>query len=146
MEDELNHKIVLTRSYFCTQEDIVNLFKDKTIFKLTGADEIEVTFNTGGFFNLIFTNRGTISGKFILASVNEIILEWNVEGFERPNEIKTLVHISLRQEGDRCTLTLEHKNIKHAEAALAKKGAWTEILHALEKKLHTGQAIKTKLI
>jgi len=127
--------ISLTRSYPVASAVIVDLFKNNTVFELTGADTIENNFKTGGSFHLGFNNRGSIHGHFLSITNNEIILEWNVDGFNKPQEIKTNVQISWRQEGTNCVLTLIHKNIAHEEAAKAKEKAWTEILDDIGKKI-----------
>lgn len=111
----------------------MNLFRDNTVFKLTGADEIQNDFRNSGMFYLKFNDRGSIHGHYIKITEDKIILNWNVEGFNRPKEIDTKLEISLNENGDNCLLTLSHKNIKHEEAAKAKEIAWTEILDEMEK-------------
>ena len=82
---------------------------------------------------MTFNNRGTIYGVFTKITDSDIVMEWNVDGFQRPKETKTSLEISLRKENKECILTLNHKNISHPEAAAAKQRAWTEILDSIEK-------------
>jgi hypothetical protein len=135
MTDNKKYNISLTKTYNTGVETILNLFRDSTVLKLTGADDIQSDFKAGGPFRLTFNNRGTIHGHFIKISDNELILEWNVEGFQRPEEIKTIVEISLRQDDGKCILTLNHKNIMQTDSADAKQRAWTEILENMEREL-----------
>ncbi len=129
------YSILLTRSYAADPAAIIDLFRNNTVFELTGADEIQSDFKTGGAFHLTFKNRGVIHGFFNKISVDEIILDWNVDGFQRPSEINTTVDITLRKNKAGSVLTLNHKNIMHEEAANAKQKAWAEILDNLEKRI-----------
>lgn len=134
IENEDNfHKIIVIKSFNADTLTIVNLFKDGTIFKLTGADEINFDFYEGGKFLLTFKDRGKIYGEFTKISNSEQILEWNVEGFNRPPEKNTILKISFLQYGEKCNLILEHSLIKFKDAADAKYNAWLEILCEVEK-------------
>jgi hypothetical protein len=135
MTNNKTYSISLEKVYSGKPEEIFNLFQNGTIFTLTGANEIQSEFKTGKPFHLTFHNRGAIYGRFILITDSNIILEWNVKGFQRPDEIKTSVEISLHKDYEKCILTLDHKNIANAEAATAKQKAWTEILDDMEKKI-----------
>ncbi|MEO8150541.1 MAG: SRPBCC domain-containing protein [Bacteroidia bacterium] len=128
-----NHNIHITKNISASREAVFNLFRDNTVFKLTGANEIESDFKVGGKFSLLFKNRGTISGRFIKLTESEIILEWDVEGFNLPKETNTILKISLMQEEQMCLIELIHSNINNADSAAAKKRAWTEILDDIEK-------------
>ena len=130
------YSITINKSYHADIETIFNLFRNNTVFKLTGTNEIQSDFKTGGSFRLTFDNRGTIFGHFTKIANNEIILEWNVDGFQRAPEIKTIVEIKLKQDNENCILMLHHKDIAHEEAANAKQKAWTEILDDLEKEIN----------
>jgi len=135
IENEDNiHKIILSKTYNANTNAILNLFKDGTIFKLTGADEINFDFCEGGKFLLVFNNRGKIFGSFIKITKDKLILDWNVEGFNRPCEINTLLDISFTQNGNKCSLNLEHTKIFNKESAEAKNIAWREILNVIENK------------
>jgi uncharacterized protein YndB with AHSA1/START domain len=133
MSNNKTHSVFLKKFYTADKKTIYNLFVDKTVFKLTGADEIQVQPETGQPFHLTFYNRGIIYGHFILFTENAIAMEWNVEGFQRPKEINTFVEIFLSEENGKCHLTLHHQNIMDAAAAAAKQKAWTEILDDIEK-------------
>jgi len=133
MTNSKTHSVFLEKFYNADKKVIYNLFKDKTVFKLTGADEVQVHFETRQPFHLTFNNRGNIFGQFILVTEDKIIMEWNVEGFQRPKEIKTLVEISLSKADGKCLLTLHHSSIMDASAAAAKQKAWKEILDDMEK-------------
>lgn len=126
------HNITISRTYSTDLSTILNLFKDNSVFKLTGANKIESVFKNGGQFCLTFYYRGTIHGQFTKITENEIVLEWNVDGFQRLTENKTIVEIFIKQEDEKCILTLNHKNIPSGESADAKRKAWTEILNDLE--------------
>lgn len=131
--------VFLTKIYTANTETILNLFRDNTVFKLTGANDIQSDFKTGRPFFLTFNNRGTIHGQFIKIADSELILEWNVDGFQRPQETKTIVEISLKQEREKCILTLNHKNIVQADSVNAKHRAWSEILEGIEKKVNNNR-------
>ncbi|HKR03036.1 MAG TPA: hypothetical protein VJY62_00265 [Bacteroidia bacterium] len=139
MTSNKTHTVFLERTYNAETQTILNFFKDTTIFKLTGADDIQADFKTNGLFCLAFNGRGTIHGRFIKITDKEIIMEWNVDGFQRPEEIKTLVEIYIYGDNGKCTLALNHKNIVHAEAAAAKQRAWTEILDEIEHKTNNNR-------
>ena len=126
------YEISLEKNYTFSKYKIIDLFRDQRFFQLTGADTIETTFKIGGPFRLIFNNRGIISGHFVKISDDEIILDWNVDGFDKPKEVGTSVTIKLERLGEGSKLILNHTNIQHSEAAAAKKKAWTEILDAIE--------------
>ena len=129
------YSVSLQKIYFSNALTILSLFKDGTVFKLTGADEIHSDFISGGPFLLIFNNRGRIYGKFLIITDKEIIMEWNVEGFNKPNEIMTTVEITLQDQAENCVLTLNHKFIIDEGAAMAKQRAWMGILDQVEKML-----------
>jgi hypothetical protein len=135
MADSETYSIFLTRTYYENTATLAKLFRDNTVFRLTGADVIQADFRTGGSFRLIFNNRGTIYGQFIEIAYSEFVLEWNVEGFQRPKEDKTIVEISLRQEGLKSVLTLKHKNIPDESSASVKQRAWMGILEDIEKEI-----------
>ena len=59
------YKIILSKSYNANANTILNLFKDGTIFNLTGADKIKFDYSERGKFLLNFNNRGKIFGSFI---------------------------------------------------------------------------------
>lgn len=129
------HKVYLTKIFKSNSKSILNLFKDGTVFRLTGADVIQFDFREGEKFQLTFKHRGKIYGSFTKISDDELIIDWNVEGFNRPKESNSLLKISLFQKDDQCELKLGHSNILNKEAAIAKKNAWTEILNDIEKKI-----------
>lgn len=139
MTTNKTHTISLQRTYTTETETVLKFFKDTTIFKLTGADDIQADFENDGLFFLAFNGRGTIHGRFIKITDKEIIMEWNVDGFHRPREIKTLVEISAYNDNGKCILALNHKNIVHAEAAAAKQRAWTEILEEIEQRINNNR-------
>ena len=132
MADNKTHIVSLEKIYATEPATIFDLFKNAIVFKLTGADTIQCDFKSDGLFCLTFNERGTIHGRFIKITPNDILIEWNVDGFDRPKEIKTLVEITLLEKDKKCALTLHHKNIQHASAAAAKQKAWKEILDEVE--------------
>jgi len=127
------HHVSLEKDYTRSADTIMDLFHDHRFFQLTGADTIETTFKVGGPFRLLFEDRGKIYGHFVKITDDEIILDWNVEGFNRPNEVATVVTVNVKRLGGGCKITLTHTNIQHSVAAAAKKKAWTEILDDVEK-------------
>jgi hypothetical protein len=132
----LNHfyKIHLSKDYSSLPERIFNLFKEGTVFKLTGADQITADFKTGGLFELRFLNRGIIKGSFSeIIQDKKIILLWDVEGFNLQPETGTIVTILIHSKKPGCTLELYHDKIKQSESASRKTKAWKEILDALKK-------------
>ena len=131
------HIVTLEKTFAASTLEIFELFENTTVFRLTGASHIQVDFRTGGLFCLTFNGRGIINGQFIKITTRNIIIEWNVDGFQRPKEIKTLVEISLRKKSEKkCVLTLHHKNISDEGAAAAKQRAWTEILDDMEYRIN----------
>jgi len=124
--------ISLTKTY-AKPVTIRQLFGDDILFRLTGADEISSEFETGAAFRLTFNDRGIIHGQFIKIGGDEVVLEWNVEGFQRPGETKTVVEISLVEDNRQCVLSLKHGNIMSNESAAAKERAWGELLDDIEK-------------
>lgn len=126
------YTISLEKIYAAEPAVIFSLFRNGTVFKLTGAHSIQCDFKPDGFFCLTFNERGTIHGRFVKITPGDILMEWNVDGFERPQEIETLVEIRIRKYKGKCVLTLCHKNILHADAAAAKQQAWKEILDNLK--------------
>ncbi len=130
------YEIHLEKTFIASPEKIFGLFTDQTVFDLTGANEIECSFTKGGKFSLKFTGRGIINGFIEEVIENEkIILNWNVNGFEREPEVNTQVIFSLSESDGLCILKLEHNNIKQEESFTAKKNAWREILQDMENKL-----------
>lgn len=129
----------MEKSFNASSEDIINLFRNNTVFKLTSADKIENEYRTEGSFELEFTGRGRVFGKFIKVSDNKIILNWNVEGFNMPPETGTIAAFTLNEENGKCILKLEHTNILHKESANAKKEGWTEILDDMERELSSSK-------
>lgn len=130
------YNISVQKTYNESAETIFNLFMDGTVFKMTGADNIECDFKAGGQFRLMFNQRGVIYGQFIQLMKNNIVIEWKVEGFQKPSEIHTLVEINLSENNSACILTIRHKNIIHKDSASAKQKAWTEILDDIERKVN----------
>ncbi|HMG13818.1 MAG TPA: SRPBCC domain-containing protein [Saprospiraceae bacterium] len=135
MPSKNKHILSITKSYNTNTEALFNLFNNNTVFTLTGADEIESDFRTGGKFCLRFKDRGVIQGQFIEITPPKLILEWNVEGFQRPDEVGTIVEIMFKQEGEQCILNLRHRNILSAESLEAKRRAWGEIMEEIEEEL-----------
>jgi len=135
MTDTGSHIVVLTKVYSADRSTLFNLFRDGTVFKLTGADNIQSVFETGGPFRLTFHNRGVIAGRFIEITDAGITLEWNVDGFKMRPQTETIVEISLVDDAGKCTLTLVHKNIVHEPSAVVKRKAWAEILDDIEREL-----------
>ncbi len=130
---EENRTVCLSHSYNLCPEFFFEQIRNGTLFRLTGANEIDAPeFQEGGFFKLLFNERGTISGSIIHLSDSQLWLKWNVDGFGRAPEHDTEVRISMLHS-DKTELTLEHRGIKSNESAVAKERAWTEILKELEK-------------
>jgi uncharacterized protein YndB with AHSA1/START domain len=130
---ENQNTISISQAYETSAERIFELIKSGALFELTGADEINFDFWEGGSFHLLFKNRGHIDGTFEqIIPQKKILLNWNVEGFERLSEHDTKAILLI--EGN-ATLTVEHSGIKNAEATSAKKKAWIEILRDLNKRI-----------
>lgn len=130
-------EIILTEEYECSINVLQKLVKSNLIFELTGANQIVGSISLNSFFSLHFDQRGKVVGKVISATENEIILKWNVTGFNKPDEINTLVKIKLIDIGDSSSLEIKHSQIKNYEAKLAKEIAWREILEDIKKKINT---------
>jgi len=127
----------LEKIYNTSAENIFKLFRNLTVFRLTGADDIECSFIEGGGFSLTFKNRGVIRGQITgLTENKKIVLNWNVGGFGREQEVNTEVIFTITEENGISTLRLQHNNIKQAESFEAKKRAWGEILEYMENELN----------
>jgi hypothetical protein len=135
MNSKKSFSVCIKRTLLADSAPIFNLFKDGTIFKLTGANTIQYDFNVNGDFLLIFENRGRIYGRFLTIKANNINMEWNVEGFQRQVELMTTVDVSIFGNNSECTFTLNHLNIFHEDSAASKRRAWTEILDKVEQLL-----------
>ena len=123
-----NQVIFVSHQYKTTSNTIYNHIQNGLLFKLTGADEIEFEFCAGGAFSLSFQNRGRIYGKFGSIIPNEeIVLEWNVNGFNREDE-STQVKIILNENSEGVLLNVNHSGIKSSQSFTAKEQAWKEIL------------------
>ena len=133
MSNNATYSIFIEKIFQKEPRSLIHFFHDSTFLKLTGANFIVNNFIQNGIFCLTFTNRGIIRGKYISISDQSIILDWNVEGFSRPDESNTLVEIFLTKVSDNCKFTLRHSNIHNQEAALAKEKAWSSILNEFEK-------------
>lgn len=123
----------LSMVYNCSSNKLHDLFFDNSIFKLTGADEISSDFTNDNSFRLVFSGRGEIFGRLIKNEAHHLIFDWNVTGFEKPNEVNTLLSLNLIESNKSVTLTLEHTNIINKGAAEAKLKAWTTILNEIDK-------------
>lgn len=123
----------LSRAYNCSSNKLHDLFFDNSIFKLTGADEISSDYTNGNSFRLVFSGRGEIFGSLIKNEAHHLIFDWNVTGFEKPNEINTVLNLNFIESNSGVTLTLEHTNIKNKGAAEAKLKAWATILNEIDK-------------
>ena len=114
---------------------VFNFLGTEKFMSLTGADEIAYDFREGGEFRLSFGSRGEIFGTVEeIIPYHRIVLNWNVTGFNRPEETDTKV-IILMTTAKGTTLSIEHSEIKNEEAGDAKRIAWREILSELKKLL-----------
>ena len=86
-----------------------DLFRGDVLFGLTGAGDIQSNFVPGGAFCLMFRNRGAISGQFSRITADSVMLDWNVAGFQRPDETGTAVEIRIAQNESGSTVHLEHR-------------------------------------
>jgi uncharacterized protein YndB with AHSA1/START domain len=127
------YEIYVSQFYNAEKTKVFELIKSGVLFELTGANEISFDFWEGGTFQLIFSDRGEISGT-INEIVNDerIVLNWNVNGFGREPERNTTVVISLH---DATTLNIHHSKIMNHEAKEAKIRAWSEILNEIKEKI-----------
>jgi hypothetical protein len=132
MPNQPEYSVSITKTYNANPGVIFELFKNNTVFKLTGADMVENDFIPGGLFRLTFNNRGVISGRFIEITSHRITAAWNVTGFEKPDEADTSLQIEITGEDNHCVFNLNHTHIKFKAAAEAKQRAWTEISDAIE--------------
>jgi hypothetical protein len=139
------YTIFLKRKYNTHPDAVFNLFTNGTVFRLTGADLIQSDYSENGLFCLTFNQRGKIHGRFLSIESGKITIEWNVIGFNKPDENNTIVEIVLQIESNGCLLTLNHTNIKNEEGAGAKQRAWNEILRNLENEIEdNGTDVKLK--
>jgi uncharacterized protein YndB with AHSA1/START domain len=114
---------------------VFNLLGTEKFMSLTGANEITFDFREGGEFKLSFPGRGEIFGTVDeIIPYHRIVLDWNVTGFNMPDETNTKV-IILMVTSKGTTVSIEHSEIKNEEAADAKRNAWKGILSNLKKLL-----------
>ena len=131
---EGNYCISASHDYSGSPEKIYPLIRDGTLFRLTGADKVAFDFSENASFEFNFADRGKIIGRFLkIIPHSKIIMEWDVEGFDRPAEKGTKVWITILGDENRTTLTIEHREIPTEESAAAKQKAWEEILEELAK-------------
>lgn len=114
---------------------IYNLLSSEKFMRLTGADEVVYDFNVGGVFSLQFRGRGEISGIIEeIIPYHRITLDWNVNGFNRPDENHTKVVILIGTVNG-TTVSIEHSGVENEESAEAKRKSWKEILEEMNKLL-----------
>lgn len=112
---------------------VFNLLGSEKFLSLTGANKVTYDFSEGGEFKLTFHGRGEIFGTVDeIIPYHRIVLNWNVTGFNRPDETNTKV-IILMTTTQGTTVSIEHAEIKNEEAGDAKRKAWKEILSSLKK-------------
>jgi uncharacterized protein YndB with AHSA1/START domain len=130
---EGKYNISASHDYTNSPEKIYSLIRDGKLFKLTGADKITYDFSVNAAFEFDFANRGKISGRFLKIIPNsKVIMEWDVEGFDRPAEKGTKVWITILGDEKRTTPTIEHREIPTEQSAEVKRRAWEEILDDLK--------------
>ena len=125
--------ISIQKEFNTTPTFLLKLFRNSTIFRLTSANIIQADFEPNGKFHLTFENRGIIYGRFLKIAEYEIEIDWNVEGFGRPEEKGTLLQVLLKESNDKCLLSLRHSGIILEESAMAKEKSWKEILEEVER-------------
>jgi uncharacterized protein YndB with AHSA1/START domain len=130
-----SHTIYEWREIIANASAVFDLIGTEKFFALTGADEIKLDFQEGGSFLLDFKDRGKISGIVReIIPYHRVSLSWNVSGFNRPDEVSTLVRI-LIDTSNGTIVSVEHSGIENDEAAEAKRKAWGQILDDIKKLL-----------
>lgn len=130
-----SHTVYEWREFNANATSVFNLLNSEKFWKLTGADEIEFDYREGGSFMLRFRGRGEISGTVIeIIPYHRMTLNWNVNGFNRPEEKDTEL-IILIGTGNGTTVSIEHSRIANEEAADAKRKSWKEILEGMKRLL-----------
>ncbi len=133
---EGNYFISVSCDYDDAPDEIYTRIRDGKLFELTEADSVTFDFSENAAFECDFADRGRISGRFIKIIPNsKVVMEWDVEGFERPDEKGTKVWITILGSENRTTLTIEHREIPSEESAEAKRRAWEGILQELSKSI-----------
>ena len=90
------------------------------------------TFSENGPIIELLFKSGKVTGQFVKIIENEkIVMEWNSEGFNRPDEKSTKVWINLLGDEKLATVTIEHREIPTPESAQSKEKSWTRILEEL---------------
>ena len=127
--------------YNSTGHEIFAAIEDGTLFDLTGADEITFYFKEDGVFSFLFHERGEIFGRFTkIDPYKNVMMDWNVIGFDKPDERDTKLELSIEQEeGNKSRLTVLNTEIKTEVSFEAKKTSWQEILENFEKELLKGK-------
>jgi hypothetical protein len=128
--DDNSHILTVTKSFSADPFALYNYLKSLAWLRLTGADDIKIDWEKRSF-TLTFNERGIITGRILVFTEPVINIEWNVKGFHRPDELNTLVEISLSYLEGGCFLNLTHTNLISQESVDAKKRAWLEILNEI---------------
>ena len=129
-------KIFISEEYNTSKQNIFDLISNGTLFKLTGAETVTLSFKKFGSFKLSFKDRGVIHGTFEeIIPDKRVSFKWNVSGFGRDDEMNTLVVISILKMDDGAIIEIQHSGIRTKVSANAKQRAWTEIARELKKEV-----------
>lgn len=129
-------KIFISEEYNTSKQTIFDLISNGTLFKLTGAEKVSISFKKNGSFRLSFIARGEIYGTFEeIVPDKRVTLKWNVIGFGRDEELNTLVVLTLHKLDDGAVMEINHSGIRTKVSANAKQRAWTEIARELKKEV-----------
>ena len=129
-------RVFVSEEYMARDIAVYSLIRNGTLFKLTGADDINFDFRKSGIFSLQFLNRGNIYGTFLEIIPNrKVSLDWNVNGFGRDEEIGTKVIFSIIKIDKGIIIEAVHTGIRNKISANAKHKSWTEILKNMKQEL-----------
>ncbi|MBX7047284.1 MAG: SRPBCC domain-containing protein [Ignavibacteria bacterium] len=130
-----NYTLSLSHEYQVSPEKVYEKIQDGTIFKLAGCDDLLHEFAVDAPVAMFFNDRGQIFGTYKeIVKNKKVVLDWNVTGFDKPEELNTRLQITLSpKEKNKTSLSLTNSEIKNEASYEAKKKAWEEILDDLEK-------------
>ena len=64
-------RVFVSEEYMARDIAVYSLIRNGTLFKLTGADDINFDFRKSGIFSLQFLNRGNIYGRQPIARIEK---------------------------------------------------------------------------
>lgn len=128
----MSRTVKLEHAYATSKQILFEAIRDGTVFRLTGAQSVDIDFLETGAFRLVFSGNRCIHGKFItIKRPEQVAFSWNVTGFREVADVNTLVTFSIMSSGDLSVLQLTHEGIETDESFSGKSAGWQEVLRDL---------------